>query len=118
MDHFLSECLAANKPPFLQNPQGWKFFLDAVAITPDQWIGTVHIHMSRTGLSSQVHGVERRRTRHEALKDARTLAEMAFIRIGVRFKAINDRQRRPQGMTPANGGDSLQRPDEPSPGRR
>jgi hypothetical protein len=88
MSNLSSATMSLPEAPFLQNPQGWKFFLRSQEVEPGLWRGLVHIHTGATAPTMRLRCTDSRATEGEALDDAKTFAELAFIRIAVRFSCI------------------------------
>ena len=80
------DAFAAPAPPYLQNPQGWQFFLEAEEVEPGLWIGIVRIHTGSTGLTCRLRCPERRASQTESLQDAKDSARASFDKIAHRMR--------------------------------
>ncbi|MEH3087144.1 MAG: hypothetical protein PGN26_11580 [Xylophilus ampelinus] len=87
MATFPSDVRMGADQPFLQNAQGWKFFLHAVEIPPGRWRGVVGIHAGPTGLTGRLHCIQSRSAEGEALQGAKDFAWRVFRQIEARLGA-------------------------------
>jgi hypothetical protein len=98
MNNFPPTATLPSKDPFLRNPQGWKFFLEAEKAEPSGWRGAVLVDTGVALMSVRLRCENSCATEGAALEDAKALAEIAFIKIALRFKCIDESKRKTVGL--------------------
>ena len=94
MDNFLTLASMAPEPPFLENDQGWTFFLETTEISPSVWKGAVRIHTGESELTSRIRSSIDRPNEAAALQDAKDFAFIVYEKINEKLRIAEELERK------------------------